>query len=300
MNWLQFLGSLELGLIYGLVAIGVYISFRVLDFPDLTADGTFPMGAGIAAILIVAGWNPWISCGAAMAGGAFAGLITAWLNVRFKILHLLASILTMTALYSVNLRIMGRPNVALLSEETIFTFFENLGQDPMSLRILVIGVVTTILTMLLWRFLMSHVGLAVRATGSNARMARAQGIRTGGMIYLGIALSNALIALGGAVFAQSQGFADVTMGTGTIIVGLASVIIGEVLFPSRRLLVIVFACLIGSIVYRSVVALALNAGFMGLQASDLNLITAVIIAGAMILPRLRSAAISKIRRRADR
>ncbi len=299
MNWLQFLGSLELGLVYSLVAIGVYISFRILDFPDLTADGSFPMGAGIAAILIAGGWNPWVSCLVAMAGGAAAGLVTAWLNVRFKILHLLASILTMTALYSINLRIMGRPNVALLSEETIFTFFETMGGDPMSMRIWVIAFLTLTLTTLLWRFLMSHTGLAVRATGSNPRMARAQGIRTGAMIYLGIALSNALIALGGAVFAQSQGFADVTMGTGTIIVGLASVIIGEVLFPSRRLLVIVFACLIGSIAYRSVVALALNAGFMGLQASDLNLITAVIIAGAMILPRLRSAAVSRIRRRTD-
>ncbi len=299
MNWLQFLGSLELGLVYGLVAIGVYISFRVLDFPDLTADGSFPMGAGIAAVLIVGEWNPWASCFVAMAGGAAAGLVTAWLNVRFKILHLLASILTMTALYSINLRIMGRPNVALLSEETIFTFFEAMGIDPMSMRITVIALITLTLTTLLWRFLMSHMGLGVRATGSNPRMARAQGIRTGGMIYLGIALSNALIALGGAVFAQSQGFADVTMGTGTIIVGLASVIIGEVLFPGKRLFVMVFACLVGSIVYRSVVALALNAGFIGLQASDLNLITAVIIAGAMILPRLRSAAVSRIRRRTD-
>ena len=164
MNVLQFLGSLELGLLYGIVALGVYLSFRVLDFPDLTVDGSFPLGAAITATLLTLGCDPWLAIGGAMAGGFIAGLMTAWLNVRWKLLHLLAGILTMTALYSINLRIMGRSNIALVEEKTIFT-----GTTSDTLPLL--GIIVLVIILLLWRFLRSEIGLAMRATGANPKMA---------------------------------------------------------------------------------------------------------------------------------
>lgn len=214
-------GAIETGLIYGLVAFGIYISFRVLDFPDLTVDGSFPLGAAVAAMLIIAGWNPWIATGAAILAGMAAGAVTALLNVKLKILNLLASILTMIALYSVNLRIMGRPNVALLTEETVLTPWYNLDLAYHHVPVLLFVIVVAISLILLWRFMKSETGLAMRATGANPRMARAQGIATGAMIVLGVALSNGLVGLAGALFAQSQGAADVTMGVGVIVIGLA-------------------------------------------------------------------------------
>ena len=299
MNIIQFLGSLELGLIYGLVAIGVYLSFRVLDFPDLTADGSFPLGAAISGILILKGVNPWLATLIAMFGGALAGTFTAWLNVRWNILHLLASILTMTALYSINLRIMGRPNIALLSEESVFTPFEQFAPH----MIAAIGLICLIVILgiyLMYRFLSSEVGLAIRATGQNRSMAKSQGIRTRHMILAGIALSNSLIALAGALFTQSQGFADVTMGVGTIIVGLAAVLIGEAILPSRSVFVAIVACVIGSIIYRLVLALALNSDVLGLQASDLNLVTAGLVTLAMMLSQARQPISNYIAKRKRR
>jgi len=172
-------GAIETGLIYGLVAFGIYISFRVLDFPDLTVDGSFPLGAAVAAMLIIAGWNPWIATGAAILAGMAAGAVTALLNVKLKILNLLASILTMIALYSVNLRIMGRPNVALLTEETVLTPWYNLDLAYHHVPVLLFVIVVAVSLILLWRFMKSETGLAMRATGANPRMARAQGIATG-------------------------------------------------------------------------------------------------------------------------
>jgi putative ABC transport system permease protein len=290
-----FFGAVEIGLVYALVALGVYLSFRVLDFPDLTVDGSFPLGAAVAATWIVSGGNPWLGSLVAMLAGAGAGLVTAMLNVRFRILHLLASILTMIALFSINLRVMGRPNVAILMQDTVLTPFYGLGLPDHIVRPLVVGAVALIVVAVLAWFLTSEFGLAMRATGVNARMARAQGVETDGHVYFGIALSNALVALAGALFAQTNGFADVTTGIGTIVVGLAAVIVGETLVPLRGLLGALIGCVIGSILYRLAVQLALSADVVGLEAADLNLVTAVLVAVALILPRsgLRVAKVAK-------
>lgn len=280
MNTLQWAGALELGLLYGVVALGVYLSFRVLNFPDLTVDGSFPLGASITALLLTKGGNPWLALGLSCIGGFIAGGITAWLNIRWRLLHLLAGILTMTALSSINFRIMGRSNLGLLDETTIFTssFF---GPIPL------LGVLVLILVALLWRFLKSDIGLALRATGENPKMAIAQGVPTRFMIWLGLGISNALIALAGGLFAQSQGFADASLGVGTIVIGLASVIMGEVFVSPRRIFLVLLGCVGGSILYRFLISLAFNVKGLGFQPTDLNLITAVLVALAMIAPRFK-------------
>lgn len=290
MSEIAFFGAVEIGLVYALVAIGVFLSFRILDFPDLTVDGSFPLGAAVCAVLLTAGVNPWLASLAAALAGAGAGLVTALLNVRFKILHLLASILTMIALFSVNLRVMGRPNVALLMQDTVLTPFYGLGIPDHIVRPLVVLVIVAVVVALLARFLASEFGLAMRATGVNARMARAQGIDTDAHVYSGIALSNGLCGLAGALFAQTNGFADVTTGIGTIVVGLAAVIVGETVLPTRALVLTLVGCVAGSILYRLAVQLALSADSIGLQASDLNLVTALLVALALILPRLKAKA----------
>jgi len=285
---IAFWGAVELGLVFAFVAIGVYLAFRVLDFPDLTVDGSFPLGAAVTGVLILAGMNAWLAAAIAMVAGAAAGLVTATLNVRFKILNLLASILTMIALFSVNLRVMGRPNIALINQDTMLTPFFGHGIPEYYVRPLFLFVLVAIAVFVVWRFLESDMGLAMRATGANPRMARAQGVRTDRQIYLGMALSNALVALGGSLFAQTNGFADVTSGVGTIVVGLAAVIIGETLLRSRFILVILIGCVLGSIIYRIAIQFALSNGdILGLQASDLNIATALLVTFALILPRLR-------------
>lgn len=290
------LGALELGLVYALVAQGVFLSFRVLNFPDLTVDGSFPLGAAVAASLIVSGLDPFTATLVAVLAGALAGLVTAWLNVRFGILHLLASILVMIALFSVNIRIMGRPNVALLGQDTILTPFEGLGLPLDILRPALIGVVVLAVSVLLSRFLLSETGLAMRATGANPRMARANGISTGALVCLGMAISNAMVALAGALFAQANGFADVTVGVGTIVVGLAAVILGETLVRTRRVAMLLAACILGSIAYRLAVAFALDLDALGLQASDLNLVTALLVGVALLLPGMRGRLGAALRR----
>lgn len=289
-------GAIETGLIYGLVAFGIYLSFRVLDFPDLTVDGSFPLGAAVAAMLIIAGWNPWIATGAAILAGMAAGAVTAILNVKLNILNLLASILTMIALYSINLRIMGRPNVALLSEETVLTPWYDLGLAYHQVPVLLFVIVVAVSLILLWRFMKSETGLAMRATGANARMARAQGIATGGMVILGVALSNGLVGLAGALFAQSQGAADVTMGVGVIVIGLASLIGGEAVITPNTVIKALIACVVGAIIYRLAIALALNADFLGLKSQDLNLITAVLVTLAIVLPGARASLVARLTR----
>ncbi|WP_372963986.1 ABC transporter permease [Marinobacter sp.] len=286
---IAFYGALETGLIYGLVAFGIYISFRVLDFPDLTVDGSFPLGAAVAAVLIIAGWNPWLATGMAVLAGMAAGAVTAILNVKLNILNLLASILTMIALYSVNLRVMGRPNLALLTEDTVLTPWYDLEfLEYHQVSVVLFAIVALVSLILLWRFMKSETGLAMRATGANARMARAQGIATGGMIIFGVALSNGLVGLAGALFAQSQGAADVTMGVGVIVIGLASLIGGEAVITPSSVMRALVACVIGAIIYRLAIAFALNADVLGLQAQDLNLITAVLVTLAIVLPGVRT------------
>ncbi|EOB2812040.1 ABC transporter permease [Vibrio vulnificus] len=292
MSAFAFFGALEIGLLYGLVALGVYLTFRVLDFPDLSVDGSFPMGAAVAATAIVAGVNPWLATGMAILAGAMTGWVTAFLAVRCGILHLLASILTMIAAFSINIRIMGRPNLALLGEETILTPFESLG-DPMFIRPLVVGILVLISSWLVVRLLNSDFGLGLRATGVNARMVRAQGGSTSFYTYFGLALSNGFVGFAGALFAQTNSFADVTSGVGTIVVGLAAVILGQTLIPGRKIWVAVVAVVVGSVLYRLAVAFALSSGMFGLQASDLNLVTAVLVAIALIAPKLKGNMVIK-------
>jgi len=277
-------GALEIGLIFSLVALGVLISFRILVFPDLTVDGSFPLGGAVAATMIAAGFDPFLSTFVAILAGAVAGFITAWLNVRLKIMDLLASILMMIALYSINLRVMGKPNIPLISEPTIFTVLQPEWIPDFIARPLILLVVVTGVKLLLDWFFSCEIGLAMRATGANARMARAQGIATGRATLAGMALANALVAFAGALFAQTQGGADISMGIGTIVIGLAAVIIGENILPARRLVWTTLAVILGAILYRFFIALALNSDFIGLQAQDLNLVTAVLVMLALVLP----------------
>ncbi|MFA5491015.1 MAG: ABC transporter permease [Candidimonas sp.] len=281
-------GSLEIGLIFGLVALAVLISFRILRFPDLTVDGSFPLGGATAATLISAGVDPFTSTLVATAAGALAGMVTGWLHVKLKIMDLLASILMMIALYSINLRIMGRPNVPLISEPTMFSILQPDGWVDYIARPLILVVIVIAVKLILDWYFATQTGLAMRATGSNARMARSQGVATGRMILVGMAISNGLCALAGALFAQSQGGADISMGIGTIVIGLAAVIVGESIMPSRRLVVITLAVIIGAVLYRFFIALALNADFIGLQAQDLNLVTAVLVTVALVIPLLKN------------
>jgi len=287
MSLFSLLGAIEIGLIFALVALGVYISFRLLRFPDLTVDGSFPLGGAVCAVLIINGVNPWLATLAATAAGAVAGMITGWLNVRLKIMDLLASILMMIALYSINLRIMGGPNIPLINDPTIFNQLQPQSMDDYVFRPILLLLIVIAAKVLMDWFFSTERGLAIRSTGSNARMARAQGINTGAMILLGMAISNGLVGLAGAMFVQTQGGSDISMGIGTIVIGLAAVIVGEAIVPSRKLVVATLAVIIGAIVYRFFIAAALNSEFIGLKAQDLNLVTAVLVTIALVIPQLK-------------
>jgi putative tryptophan/tyrosine transport system permease protein len=287
MSYIAALGAIETGLVFALVALAVFVSFRVLNFPDLTVDGSFPLGGAVCATLITSGYDAFLATLAGASCGAAAGFATGWLNVKLKILHLLAGILVMTAMFSINLRIMGRPNVPILNESTVFTpfTFESLPTHvavPAALAAL-----TAIAVFALNAFLATEVGQALRAAGSNARMASAQGVSTGAMTLLGLSLSNGFSGLAGALFVQSSGGADVSMGIGVVIIGLAAVIGGEALLPSRRVLYAIAGCVVGAVAYRFAVAVALNLDWVGLRAQDLNLVTALLIVGALSVPRVR-------------
>ena len=273
--------SLEQGLAYGLMALGVYLTFRVLDFPDLTVDGSFPLGAAITARLIIGGMNPVVATGISIFLGACAGLITGILNTKFKITGLLAGILTMTALYSINLRVMGRPNLALLREPTILRMVTDIGIPRQYTTILVFGIIVLAIKLLVDYFLHTEIGMAVRATGDNPKMISSLGVNTDLMVILGLALANGLTALSGAMVAQYQGFADAGMGIGMIIIGLASVIIGESIIRTRKIILTTIGVIFGSIVYRFAVSLALRIGF---TPTDLKLITAILVIIALSAP----------------
>ena len=287
MSLFSLLGAVEIGLIFALVALGVLLSFRLLRFPDLTVDGSFPLGGAVCATLISKGADPFTATAVATLAGALAGLITGWLNVRLKIMDLLASILMMIALYSVNLRIMGGPNVPLINDPTVFNVLQPAGLADYWWRPILMLLIVIVAKLAMDWFFSTERGLAIRATGSNARMARAQGINTGAMVLLGMAISNALVGLAGALFAQTQGGSDISMGIGTIVIGLAAVIVGEAIMPSRRIVYATLAVIVGAIVYRFFIALALNSDFIGLQAQDLNLVTAVLVAIALVIPQLK-------------
>ena len=216
--------------------------------------------------------------------GALAGYLTAWLNVRLRIMQLLASILVMIALYSINLRVMGKPNIALINDPTVFSLLAFGDLPDYWLKPLVLLAIVAIAKIGIDLFFASELGLAMRATGGNPRMARAQGISTDRLTLWGLALSNALVALAGALFVQTQGGADISMGIGTIVIGLAAVIIGETLLPARTLVLTTLACSLGAVLYRFFIATALNSDFLGLQAQDLNLVTALLVALALLIP----------------
>ena len=290
MSLLALFGALESGLIYALVALGVYISFRVLDFPDLTADGSFPLGGAVAGVAIIAGVNPWLACIFGMLAGGVAGLVTAWLHVKLGILQLLSSILVMVALYAVNLRIMQAPNLALLGEPTIF---DELVTDNNGywMRCVVIGGVVIAAKFFLDWFFSTEMGLAMRATGSNLRMSQAQGIATSRSILLGMAISNGLIALAGAIFVQTQGGADISIGVGTIVIGLAAVIIGETIIPAKKMRWITLSAIVGAILYKFFIQIALSNDTLraiGFGPQDVNLVTALLVVIALILPKIKS------------
>jgi len=297
------IGALTLGFILSLLALGVFISFRIFDFPDITADGSITLGAAIAALLLVKGINPVVASAAAFAGGFVAGTVTATLATKFKINRLLAGILVMTALYSINLHIMGKSNVALFGQRTFSSYAERFGtwvlrnQQDLNLlgwpvrvadvSILITAIVIVVLVgLLLYIFFQTNLGAAMRATGNNSQMARALGVNDEGMIILGLAISNGLIGLAGAFLAQYQGFADIQMGIGMIVWGLASVIIGEALVGTPQTGMAIIAAVMGSVLFRLMVAIALR---LGLDPNDLKLITAAFVFVALILPRTLKA-----------
>lgn len=288
---ITWIGALELGLIYALVALGVLISYKILDFPDLTADGSFPLGGGVCVICILNNVDPWAATLFGMLAGAVAGTITASLHIGFKIEKLLASILMMIALYSINLRIMGKPNVSLLGDPTVYDSIT--ASDDLQLAIvrLLIAVFFVIIAKLLFDlFFATQTGLAIRATGTNPRMAKAQGIAINKMTLLGMAVSNGLIALAGSLYVQSNGGFDISIGVGTIVIGLAAVIIGEAIFSAKRIVWLTFAVIVGSILYRIFIALALNNDTLngiGFGPQDLNLITALLVVFVLVLPKLK-------------
>ena len=297
------IGSITIGLILALLALGTFISFRVFNFADITSEGSITLGAALSATLIVHGMNPLLATLYAFLAGFTAGSITGMIHTRFKINGLLSGILVMTALYSVNLHIMGKSNVPLLSETTLITYVENLAGNPVNgvqtLNILgwdvpqkdlyVLGalfLLIVMLSLLLYFFFKTHLGTSMRATGNNQQMIRALGVNTNLMIVLGLALSNGMIAISGAILAQFQGFADVQMGIGMMVWGLASVIIGEVLVGEKSLGFLIIGAVFGSVIFRLLVAVALR---MGMNPNDLKLITAVFVFIALVLPGLMNS-----------
>lgn len=291
------LGALTIGCILALLALGVFVSFRIFSFPDLTAEGSVTLGAAVAAAMIVGGYGPVAATGAACIAGAVSGAVTGILHTRFRINGLLAGILVMTALYSINLHIMGQSNLPLVNSETFVTWVTRvtsggaaevqiLGRAAAAQDLATLGgsaVVAGLVCLILFYFFRTQVGTAMRATGDNPQMIRALGVSDGYLITVGLAVSNGLVALAGALLAQYQGFADVQMGIGMLVWGLASVIIGEALIGSARLGYLMIGAIMGSIFFRLLVAVALR---WGMDPSDLKLVTAVFVLFALVSPGL--------------
>ncbi|WP_440312232.1 ABC transporter permease [Leucobacter chromiireducens] len=276
------IGALELGLIYGVMALGVYLTFRVLNFPDLTVDGSFTTGAAVAASLITLEQNPILATLAGAAAGLVAGAITGLLHTKGRIDGLLAGILTMIALWSINLRIMGKANVPLLRAETVFTPLKDAGVLGTWAGIGIIFVAVILLKIVIDWFLSTDLGLSIQATGNNEQMIRSFGVNTDGTKILTLSLSNGLVALCGALVAQYQGFADISMGIGLILIGLASVILGQAIFGQRFIWLASLAVVLGAVIYRLIIFFALQAG---LNPNDMKLVTAVLVVAALLLPR---------------
>lgn len=297
MTFYEIMGLFEIGLVFGILALGTLISFRVLRFPDLSVEGSFPMGAAVGAVLIAGGANPWVATILAGGAGFLSGATTAILHVRFKVLPILSGILVAVALYSVNLRIMGGPNKPLLGSKTVFDAPADwLGQPTYITNVIILLLTVLVLKALVDFLFKTGLGFALRATGSNVEMARAAGINTGLMTIIGLGIANALTAISGGLFAQIFGGADVYAGTGVIITGLASVIVGMSLFPSHTMALATLACILGAITYRFAVGVALNADALGLRASDLQLVTSILVAVTLIVQAERAGGSEKISR----
>lgn len=292
------IGAFTIGLILSLLSMGVWISFRILRYCDITVDGSITLGASVAAVMLMNGWSPLTATIAATLAGGVAGFTTGILHTRFRIHELLAGILVMTALYSVNLRVMGRSNVPLVNVENIASPAAGIltrstgGADSISLlgwsvpimdaaMLITVFIITVIVVLLIHRFLLTHLGTAMRATGENPQMVRAQGVNDKVMIVFGLICSNALVGMSGALLAQYQGFADVQMGIGMIVWGLASIIIGEALVARSTPGLALCGAIMGTILFRLLVAIALR---WGLNPNDLKLVTAVFVFAALVLP----------------
>ncbi len=274
------------GLMWSILAIGVFLSFRVLDVPDMTCEGSFPLGGAIAASLIAGGSSPWIAILAGAFGGLIAGTITGILYTKLKIPAILSGILTMIALYSINLHVMGKANISLLRMDTIFSDTAEFLHVSHSIAAFIVpAVLMIIISGLIYWFFGTELGMCIRATGFNPQMVRAQGVNTDTMIIMGLFSSNALIGLCGAVVAQNNGFADVGMGIGTIVIGLASVIIGEVILGADSFSSSLMAVVVGSIIYRAVIAIVL---YLGMPPNDLKLFTAILVMLALAAPMIKS------------
>lgn len=278
------LSTVAQGLLWAVLAIGLFITFRILDIADLSIEGTYPLGGAIAVMTITGGGSPILAILFAFLGGCVAGAVTGFLHTKLKIPALLAGILTMIGLYSINLRIMGRATTSILGEETVYTFFEN-SMSKVSATLVVGLLATLVVWFFCYIFFGTELGAAIRATGDNPQMIRAQGVNTDITIILGLIISNGFVGITGALLSQSNGYADVNMGTGVLVTGLASIIIGEVLFGTRSFKNWLISVVLGSIVYRAVVAFVL---WLGMNPNDLKLLTAVIVAVALALPLIKS------------
>jgi putative ABC transport system permease protein len=283
--------SLEQGLAYALVALGIVISFRILAFPDLTVDGSFALGGAVVSRLIVEGVPPIYSILMAIICGFMAGCCTGMLNTRLKINSLLAGILMMTILYSVNLRIMGRSNIQLLTVNTFLTPLENLDVNRFIPIIAFFFVVTFIVKFLTDMFFQTQLGFAMRATGDNEQMIRTLGVNTDNMTVLGLGISNAFVAFSGALVAQDQGFSDIGMGIGMIVAGLAAIIIGETLIGKSTVARMTLAAIVGSIIYKFIIAIGLR---LGLAPTDLKMATGVMVILALGFPALKKGKEAKL------
>ncbi len=299
MNWLwDVQGGVTLGIIWGIMALGLYLTYRVLHYSDLTVDGSMTLGGAISAVCVASGVQPILAILIATVGGMLAGSVTGFLHTKLKIPDLLAGILTQFGLYSINLRIMGKANFGLLNETTLFTQIKELGM-PSKWAGLAVGLVfAVVLVILTYCFFGTEIGCALRATGNNPHMVKAMGGNTKVYIVLGLVVGNGLVAMSGALLAQYQGYADINMGVGTIVIGLAAIMIGGVLFSKRTYFHRLTGVIIGSIVYRVIIAFVLRFslttnGLIKITADDMKLITAVIVVIALILPDLKKAAIAK-------
>ncbi len=290
--------AFTLGILWAIMAIGVFLTYRILDIADLSCEGVFPLGAAVAAKIISQGGDPFLACLAAAGAGVLAGTVTGILHTKLKIPILLSGILAMTALYSINLRVMGKANISLLRMDTVYSRIQNLlGITSKAATILVGSGFVLLVVILLWMFLNTELGYSIRATGNNVNMIRALGVDTDKMFLFGLVIGNALIGLAGALIAQNQSYADIGMGTGTIVIGLASVIIGEVLFGNSSVFRHMIAIVLGSVTYRIIIALVLEIDFkfqvadrsfeIAVEPTDLKLFTSIIVTIALSLPLIK-------------